>query len=51
MGSYLERKVYTKHICYQELTENSISKDSDPETIESDDDFDKMIGVLSKLYL
>ena len=51
MGSYLERKVYTKHIGYQELTDNSISKDSDPETIESDEDFDKMVGVLSKLYL
>ena len=53
MGSYLGLRVYSKFISEKEFTENSKiieSEDIDPELIEKED-FDNMVGVLSKLYI
>ena len=53
LGSYLGLRVYSKFISFEEFTENSKnseSEDIDPELIEKED-FDNMVGVLSRLYI
>ena len=50
MNKYLERRVYTKFISYQEFNSSISCEEQDEDAIE-ERDFEIMVDFLSKLYI